>query len=344
MYPVLFEIPGFDWPIFSYGVMLGLSIIIGWYLTLGLAERDGLPRQVMGSCYFWGILGALLGARLLYVITNPGEIERFGDLFAVREGGLVAYGGFLGGLLGSAVYCRIKRIRLLAWADATAPPIALGLAITRVGCFLNGCCYGRVVTEHDPGWLKALAVRFPNWAVRFPDLDLSGGAGSQGPAGAPAFLHHVEHLGLESTAAASLEVIPTQIIASINGLIAFGLVMLLRRYRRFRGMLFLSLGAYYGLTRFFLEIIRDDTQRGTMGPAAFGPIGGFEGQLTTSQVIALATVAVCAAGMIFLARRARRDPEAAMALGPGAAPPRDDKTSRSRPRRSKKSGGKGKKR
>jgi phosphatidylglycerol:prolipoprotein diacylglycerol transferase len=300
--------------------MLGLSIIIGWYLTLELADRDGLPRQSMGNCYFWGIVGALAGARVLFLIANPAQFERIGDLFNLREGGLVAYGGFLGGLLTSYIYCRIKKIRVMAWADATAPALALGLAVTRIGCFLYGCCYGRPIADDDPGWLHALSMRFPNWAIRFPGIAEGGGACRQDTVGAPAFSHHVDALGLDEAAETSLEVVPTQLMASLSGLIAFGLMTLLRRYRRFRGMVFLALGIYYGLTRFLLEIVRDDTQRGRLGPDIFGPLGGSRGQLTTSQVIALATLAASAVGFVWLARRARRDPEAAMDLGEGARP------------------------
>ena len=81
-------------PIYSYGAMLCLSLIVGWFLTLRLAERDGLPRDTMANCYFITAVGALVGARLLYVVTNSGEFESMADLLNVRRGGMVAYGGF----------------------------------------------------------------------------------------------------------------------------------------------------------------------------------------------------------------------------------------------------------
>lgn len=323
MYPILFEVPGSGWPIYSYGVMLGISIIAGWYLALGLGERDGLPRRAMGNCYFWAIATSLIGARLLYIIANPDNFNELGDFFRFREGGLVAYGGFLGGLAGSAIYCRIKRIRLWAWADAAAAPIALGLALTRLGCFCYGCCYGRQIEASDPGWLAGLAMRFPNWSERFPDY-----AEQHHINGSPAFLHHVSDLGLEVTAAASYPIVPTQVMASLNGFIAVALILLVRRYRTFRGQMFLTFGAYYGLTRFLFEVVRDDTQRGTIGPPVFGWLGGFEDRLTTSQVIALVTVTASLLGMLSLWIKARRDPEAAMALGEGAAAESDDSDSK----------------
>src|SRR5579862_8159761 len=85
-------------PIYSYGVMLGLSLIIGWYIVLGLCERDGMDREQMGSLYVWTAVCSVACSRLLYVFTNWHQFEDnlFG-IFKVWQGGLVAYGGFLGG-------------------------------------------------------------------------------------------------------------------------------------------------------------------------------------------------------------------------------------------------------
>ncbi|HWE26633.1 MAG TPA: prolipoprotein diacylglyceryl transferase family protein, partial [Polyangia bacterium] len=99
MRPVLFHIPlGFaNLPLYSYGLMLALSLIVGWYITLELCARDGMDKQTMGRCYMWTAGAALAGARLLYVFTNLDRFDNFLDVFKVWQGGLVAYGGFLGG-------------------------------------------------------------------------------------------------------------------------------------------------------------------------------------------------------------------------------------------------------
>ena len=89
-------------PIYSYGVMLGLSLVVGWYLTLGLAERDGLPKETMANYYVVTAIAAVVGSRVLYILTNLDEFDTFGSMFAMRRGGLVAYGGFLGGFVGLA--------------------------------------------------------------------------------------------------------------------------------------------------------------------------------------------------------------------------------------------------
>src|SRR4029077_13723720 len=140
-------------PIYAYGVMLGLSLVIGWYLTLPLAERDGLPKETMANCYVITALAALAGSRVLYAVTNPDEFKSFWDLFALRNGGLVAYGGFIGGLLGSWAFLAPKKMRRLAWADDAVPSLASGLLITRIGCYLFGCDFGRTLPEGAPHWL-----------------------------------------------------------------------------------------------------------------------------------------------------------------------------------------------
>ena len=150
-------------PIYSYGVMLGASLVAGWYITLPLAEKDGLDRETMANCYVITALAALVGSRLLYIVTNPSQFDGIGDWFALRRGGLVAYGGFLGGFLGSWAYLRAKGVRLLPWADVAVPSLASGLMITRIGCYLFGCDFGRPLAENDPAWLKGLGT-FPKWA------------------------------------------------------------------------------------------------------------------------------------------------------------------------------------
>src|SRR6516165_3079574 len=141
MHPVLFRIPlGFaSLPLYSYGLMLALSLVVGWYLTLWLCERDGLDRELMGRCYIWTAASAVICARLLFIFTNLDRFEdHFLDIFKVWEGGLVAYGGFVGGFLGSFVFCRLHKIKLLAWADCAVPSLCTGLMITRIGCLLYG--------------------------------------------------------------------------------------------------------------------------------------------------------------------------------------------------------------
>jgi phosphatidylglycerol:prolipoprotein diacylglycerol transferase len=242
-------------PIYSYGAMLCVSLIVGWYLTLGLAERDGLPRETMANCYFLTAIAALVGARVLYVVTNLGEFQTLSDVLALRRGGLVAYGGFLGGLLGSFVYLRGQRLPLLPWADAAVPSLASGLFFTRIGCYLFGCDFGKPLSSSSPAWLRALGT-FPRWE----DSTLGEGSGS------PAWAQQVHDGLISATAQSSLPVHPTQLYESLVGAALLGLVFFVRRHRRFHGQVFFAFAFAYGALRFFLETVRDDAERGFYGP------------------------------------------------------------------------------
>ncbi|MGK3989732.1 prolipoprotein diacylglyceryl transferase family protein [Sorangium sp. So ce136] len=243
-------------PIYSYGVMLGLSLVVGWYLTLGLAERDGLPKETMANCYVVTALAAVLGSRVLYILTNLDEFDSLGAMFDIRRGGLVAYGGFLGGFLGSYLFLRSHRIPLLPWADVAVPSLASGLMITRIGCYLFGCDFGRPLGETAPAWLKKLGT-FPHWA----EGTLDHGSGS------PAWVQHVKERGLDPTSDASLAVHPTQIYESLVGAGLLALLLLARRRQKFRGEIFLLFTFSYGVCRYLLELLRDDAERGSIPPS-----------------------------------------------------------------------------
>ncbi len=256
---VNFEAPNV--PIYAYGVMLGLSLVVGWYLTLPLAEKDGLPKETMANCYVVTALAAIAGSRVLYIVTNPDEFKSIWDLFALRNGGLVAYGGFIGGLVGSWAFLAPKKIRLLAWADDAVPSLASGLMITRIGCYLFGCDFGKRLPDGAPHWVKALGT-FPHWAAG----TLASGEGS------PAYVRHLDvYRGTPMEADlvrmnTSFPVHPTQIYESLVGLLLLVLLLWQRKYTRFRGQVFFLFVFAYGFLRFVLELWRDDVERGSYGP------------------------------------------------------------------------------
>jgi len=256
---VQFESPNL--PIYSYGVMLGLSLVVGWYLTLGLAEHDKLPKETMANCYVVTAIAAIVGSRILYIVTNLDEFKTFADVFALRRGGLVAYGGFIGGYVGSWFFLARHKLRLLPWADVAVPSLASGLLVTRIGCYLFGCDFGTRLGSNAPGWLKKLGT-FPHWAQGTLD------AGD----GAPAWSRHWEiYRGMPEGQELlknnmSFPVHPTQLYESLVGLLLLGLLLWQRRHQKFRGQIFFTFVFAYGVARFLLEIIRDDVERGEYGP------------------------------------------------------------------------------
>ena len=283
MHPVLFALPT-PWgpqPIYSYGVMLGVSLILGWQIMMTLGKRSGIGSSVLGDLYLTAAISGLVGARVLYVWVNREEFNSVGQWFDLRGGGLVAYGGFLGGFLGAAIHARIVRLSLLRVADAATPAIALGLFFTRIGCYLYGCDFGTRLPPGAPDWLAHLG-RFPHW-----------NEAEYGLRGSPAFLHHVSAYGLDREAAVSFPVHPVQLYEAALGLALTVLAFSLFRRRAFEGQTLLAFTVVYGISRFVLEYLRDDPERGS----AFG--------FSTSQFISLALVPLAAVGYSVLRKRAR---------------------------------------
>jgi phosphatidylglycerol:prolipoprotein diacylglycerol transferase len=264
MRPVLFYLP-FGIPLYAYGLMLTVSVIAGRLLAVRLATRAGINAKLADRCALWTFAGAIVGARLLYVATNPYQFSSVFDIVAWWKGGVVAYGGFLGGLAAAIAFCGTHDLRLLAWADCVAPSLCVGLALTRVGCFLAGCDFGR-------DWNGP-------WAVRFP-------------LGSLAFVQQARLGLLPSGAVESLPVHPTQLYESLAGVGLLVLVLAVRRRQRVSGQTLAAFAVGYGLLRYAIEIVRADPDRGSVGP------------WSTSQFIAMATV-VAALALEYILRRRR---------------------------------------
>jgi phosphatidylglycerol:prolipoprotein diacylglycerol transferase len=286
MHPVLFELPT-PWgaqPIYAYGVMLGVSLIVGWQIMMSLGKRTDLPSGLLGDVYLSAALSGLIGARLLYVAINHDEFDSVTQWFDLRGGGLVAYGGFLGGFLGAAVHLRIKKVSLLVVGDTAAPAIALGLFFTRIGCYLYGCDFGTRLPESAPGWLARIGS-FPHWDET-----------RLGLRGSPAYLHHVSSYGLPVDAEFAYPVHPAQLYEAVLGLALTALVFAVFYRRQFAGQALLVLAMTYGTARFVLEYLRDDPERGSL----FG--------FSTSQLISLWLVPIALVAYSLLHKRARGAP------------------------------------
>ncbi|MDO5577559.1 MAG: prolipoprotein diacylglyceryl transferase, partial [Fibrobacter sp.] len=153
MYPVLFRI--FSFPVHSYGLMLALSFLAGIWLSSIRAKKRGLNPDIIADMGFWIILSAILGARLYYVILHFEEFKgNLSSIFnpfqngTVGIGGLVMLGGFIGAVVAGILYFKIKKLKFLPYADAVAPSVGFGIMLTRIGCFMNGCCYGAPYSGH----------------------------------------------------------------------------------------------------------------------------------------------------------------------------------------------------
>ena len=270
MRPVLFHEPWAGHPVFAYGFCLGLAIVVGWNLAAHLGERRGIPFGEMHRGIVTILALALLGSRVLFVAVQPSAFETAWGWLDPRRGGMVAYGGFLGGVLG-AWLAHPRGLGFLGFADVATPGVVLGTAITRLGCFLNGCDFG------TPTALP--------WAVRFPR-----DAGGLGPS--PAWRQHLEQGTVfqrelvTRVSTESLPVHPTQLYEAALALGILAVLVLARRRLTRDGQAFFAFAALYGVGRSLIELLRGDAQRGTL-------LG-----LPTSQVLGLATALVAATWLL----------------------------------------------
>src|SRR5436190_1730711 len=151
MHPILFYLGHI--PVRAYGVLLVIGFLIGLWRAQRVCayrmkhEPEGSPRRISPDTAFdigiIGLLVGIVGARLLFVVLDwPSFANHPLTIFRIWEGGLSLHGGMLFGILFLLYYCRKHRLSLLAVGDLSAPSFAIAYAIGRIGCLLNGCCYG----------------------------------------------------------------------------------------------------------------------------------------------------------------------------------------------------------
>jgi phosphatidylglycerol:prolipoprotein diacylglycerol transferase len=151
-------------PIRGYGIMLLAGIVTGVGMAMVRARQAGIVQETILSLAIWLVIFGVVGARLFHIVEYWDERfagktprETIIEIVNVPEGGLVIYGGLFGAAVGFVLFVRKHRLPLLAMADLIAPSLAIGLALGRIGCFLNGCCYGG---QTDWPW----AVAFPKYS------------------------------------------------------------------------------------------------------------------------------------------------------------------------------------
>jgi phosphatidylglycerol:prolipoprotein diacylglycerol transferase len=215
--PIAFTIGSFS--VRWYGIMVALAVLtlILWALR-EVRKGANVSYETVFNAALVGIPSGIIFSRLLHVIDrwqyyfqNPGEI--------IGGSGLTIYGAVLGAALGIWIYSRFSKIPFGYLADVLAPGIILAQAIGRVGCTLNGCCYG--IESHLP------------WAVLYAHP--------------------------ESMCQVGVPVHPTQIYEIVYNLIIFGILLMLRGRFRPDGSLFLIYLTFYALWRFGIDFIRDGT-------------------------------------------------------------------------------------
>jgi phosphatidylglycerol:prolipoprotein diacylglycerol transferase len=203
-----------------YGIFLASGFLAGIWTASRRALLQNIHPDVIMDLGPWLLVGAIAGARTLYVISYWKESfagEPLKEIFMVQHGGLVYYGGLIGASLACILFAVVRRLPLWRLADVLAPSIALGYFFGRWGCLMNGCCYGRPTT-------------LP-WGIQFPK-----GANES----YPNFVH------------------PTQIYDSLLNLALYGFLAWLYRRKKFDGQVFAIYLICYAVLRSFVELFRGD--------------------------------------------------------------------------------------
>ncbi len=148
-------------PIRAYGVMVLLGIAAGIGLSMREARRMGVDSDVVFAICFWIVVAGFAGARTLYVVqhweqfASPTTRQTIVRVINLTDGGLVVYGSFIGAALAAVAYLLAHRLPLLAMADLLAPGLMIGVAFGRIGCLMNGCCWGGQCDQ------SVLGITFP---------------------------------------------------------------------------------------------------------------------------------------------------------------------------------------
>lgn len=306
MYPELFEIPGTSVTVKSYGLMLAVGFLVGLWVTRKLTQKAGLSDEHITNVVLYGLISGIIGSRIFYIVHYPDQFDSLWKMFAIWEGGLELLGGVLLAALVILVYLRYHKLTTRRYLDVLVIGLMVGLSFGRIGCFLNGCCFGQ---PSDVPW----AVEFPYGSLVYksqiyadpqrnrqePYINLPeeffGYYNEQGSWKSDLkpfeMLDEKQKTQVTEGKYRALPVHPTQLYSSLNAALIAFILYLLWRYSLKPdksgwvrpGYIFASMFVLYGVGRFTIEFFRGDN------PYEFDGI-------TISQNIALLMII---AGVVF---------------------------------------------
>lgn len=259
MYPTLLSFGKLEFH--AYAVFLALAFLTAVLLIVRENYKRPNPYPITPIGGLWVFLGAMFGARIYYIIQYEG-LAALPRAVYLWEGGLVFYGGLFGGILGGIVYLLFCRVPLLPMGDIAMPFVPLAHSIARVGCFLNGCCWGS-------------PCDYP-WAVHYPR-------------GTHIFQRHLNAHLIEPGALKSAPLHPTQLYSAASLLVIFFVMRFAYKRNTRTGAVLMLYPLLYGIHRFIMEMFRGDSARPVLG-------------LTVSQCVALGFVAFSLAAYSVLSR------------------------------------------
>lgn len=275
----LFRIPGLDWPVYGYGLMLVLGVYAAIELGRFLANRLGLHGDYFVTMGLLALGAGVAGARLSHVLENLDAYTRDDRSFwqnlaaasNLSSGGLTFYGGFILSVPVLFLYLRWRRIPVRLSMDIVAPCIMLGLAFGRVGCLLNGCCWGQACDPDQVPWALTFPYDSPPYVEQYERGQLEPPAAPLHEAGSylitedgrliPELKSNAEIRGnalLEELAerSRSLHVHPAQIYCSLTALLIMFICLAYLTLKRSTGQVFAAMLVLYGIGRFVMETLR----------------------------------------------------------------------------------------
>lgn len=282
-----------------HGLFIAIGFVVGAWLLGRIAPRWGVAHDDVQGVVFWSLIGAIVGARLFYVIGHISDFDSVGGMLKIWEGGISLLGGIAGAVIVNVPRVRREGYRFFQVADPVAPSLALGIAIGRIGDLIIADHLGRPTS-----WLLAWTYRggaiAPPFSCRegFCQASLQGGHLETVSGDGARLLDDAgrvvaEGVGVHQTALYDL--------LSATALFLLLFVVLMRRPRR-EGILTLTFGLWYGVSRLAEDSLRIDKR--------------FAG-LTGSQWTALTVATICAAVLVWFARH----PDPAAPSGGGRARP-----------------------
>ena len=270
----------------SYGLALATAFLVGTWLGLKEARRFGMDEDRFLTVVLFTLVGSIFGARLLYVMEHIADYRgQWSSVVALWQGGLTLYGGIIAGTIVGLWMAKRQGLPVWRVADALAPSIAIGTAFGRVGCYLNGCCYGR--PTQLPWGIVYPPDTFP--ALEFGDLPIH----------------------------------PSQLYFSLASLLLFAVLWAIRKRARVAGELFWGFVIIYALMRIPLDLTRAYEPGSVL--THLGTLDITESQLVSLTLAMFALLMWMrlrrAAALAAPAAAAQPDAVPAASLPPDASPP-----------------------